>query len=593
MTGGTTLTQVGSDVTGLAYAPATNHWGSNQVVEYRGRLYFVHTGAGSNAIVSRYNPVTDAWDIVFTSPNTATGQGSGKRTGLFIANFPPRMFFFDFQDGVGDRLFYTDDGTSWTSGATISTTAQLGRAVLYRNKLYIPRTSNVMDIVDPALNTITRISNVAASSPNSGGMCVFRNRLYQVAQGGSSGDDQVLYEFTGGAWVSRATLLAVSSGAGTPDECYALAPIGNTKMVAITIGSTDGTNTTRGSRAFDLTPTGPTSFTVTDVTTPVIPSGLRAPQTATSQRWTTFVDNQTSPGSPAVFFWHLSSATAGTYSYYEYVDSSTELSPGSAGPNQDVVVPYLPNGGGDRIWDGSGSLDAIATNAVASPTLGHSRLTALCSGDTAGAGGMRTSVRLATIAALPANTPAGAGVGKTLTGNANGALSVDGTAVVNGDRILVKDEVAAANNGIYTVTDQGSGGAPFILTRATDFDQVSATEVAAGAWVRVTAGGTLSNTFWQMNQTATITIETTALTWAQLTTRFLRFWYSPNENANLVQGTLGGTPSGQAGQLTRNVNTIEGVIADGATTFTFDWNAGGDGQQNGAPEGAALRIGTT
>src|SRR3954469_12517197 len=62
----------------------------------------------------------------------------------------------------------------------------------------------------------------------------------------------------------------------------------------------------------------------------------------------------------------------------------------------------------------------------------------------------KASCRLATAAALPACTAAGTGIGKTLTGNANGALSVDGTAVAVGNRILVKDQVAGADNGIYT-----------------------------------------------------------------------------------------------------------------------------------------------
>jgi hypothetical protein len=84
------------------------------------------------------------------------------------------------------------------------------------------------------------------------------------------------------------------------------------------------------------------------------------------------------------------------------------------------------------------------------------------------------AVELATTAALPANTynNGTGGVGATLTANANGALSVDSTLTVAGNRILVKNEAAGANNGVYVVTQVGSGGAPYILTRATDFDSV-------------------------------------------------------------------------------------------------------------------------
>jgi len=84
------------------------------------------------------------------------------------------------------------------------------------------------------------------------------------------------------------------------------------------------------------------------------------------------------------------------------------------------------------------------------------------------------AVALATTAALPANTynNGTSGVGATLTANANGALSIDSTLTVVAERVLIKNEVAGANNGVYVVTQVGSAGTPYILTRATDFDSV-------------------------------------------------------------------------------------------------------------------------
>lgn len=78
------------------------------------------------------------------------------------------------------------------------------------------------------------------------------------------------------------------------------------------------------------------------------------------------------------------------------------------------------------------------------------------------------AVRLCTIAALPACTYANgaSGVGATLTGNANGALAdIDFTTPAAGDRLLVNNQAAPAQNGIYVVTQLGSAGTPFILTR--------------------------------------------------------------------------------------------------------------------------------
>lgn len=39
-----------------------------------------------------------------------------------------------------------------------------------------------------------------------------------------------------------------------------------------------------------------------------------------------------------------------------------------------------------------------------------------------------------------------------------------------GDRLLVKDQIDAIQNGIYIVTQVGTGSTPFILTRSTDGD---------------------------------------------------------------------------------------------------------------------------
>ena len=123
------------------------------------------------------------------------------------------------------------------------------------------------------------------------------------------------------------------------------------------------------------------------------------------------------------------------------------------------------------------------------------------------------SVVYATAAALPANTYNNGtlGVGATLTANANGALSVDGSAVTTSQRILVKDEVASANNGCYTVTATGSGGAPYVLTRATDFDTAGAGEIANNAYFFVTAGSTNIGSAYILSQTAAIIVGTTAL----------------------------------------------------------------------------------
>lgn len=101
------------------------------------------------------------------------------------------------------------------------------------------------------------------------------------------------------------------------------------------------------------------------------------------------------------------------------------------------------------------------------------------------------TVRLATAAALPANTAAGGpGPGRTLTGNAVGALTVDGTAVALNDLILVQNEVNQANNGVWQQIVVGTGGLPYVLLRVFNFDQALPGEIQVGATIAVTAGAT-------------------------------------------------------------------------------------------------------
>lgn len=129
----------------------------------------------------------------------------------------------------------------------------------------------------------------------------------------------------------------------------------------------------------------------------------------------------------------------------------------------------------------------------------------------------------ATAAALPAVTynNGSSGVGATLTANANGALVIDGYTFVSpgdvGKRVLIKNQASQAQNGIYTVTQVGNGGSPFILTRATDFDSSGSgvDQIDAGDFVLVTGGTANANTSWVQQTPLPITVGSTAIVFAQ------------------------------------------------------------------------------
>ena len=100
---------------------------------------------------------------------------------------------------------------------------------------------------------------------------------------------------------------------------------------------------------------------------------------------------------------------------------------------------------------------------------------------------VKESVRAATTADLGATYSNGTGgVGATLTANSNGAAVIDGVTLASGDRVLVKDQTNAEENGIYRVTNIGGASAVFVLTRTPDGDENS--EITGGAFTFVEEG---------------------------------------------------------------------------------------------------------
>jgi hypothetical protein len=143
----------------------------------------------------------------------------------------------------------------------------------------------------------------------------------------------------------------------------------------------------------------------------------------------------------------------------------------------------------------------------------------------------KASAKASTVSALPAVTAAGSGVGKTLTADANGALSLDGISVfvdidndggsanpvdsigTRASRVLIKDQVNAIDNGIYAVQDKGSAGTPFILVRSVDTDGTPASEVES-VFIFVREGTVNADTGWTMITDAPI-VDTSALDFVQ------------------------------------------------------------------------------
>lgn len=135
---------------------------------------------------------------------------------------------------------------------------------------------------------------------------------------------------------------------------------------------------------------------------------------------------------------------------------------------------------------------------------------------------------------------------------ANGS-SVDGVTLATGDRILLKDQTAGEENGIYTVN---ASGAP---TRAVDAD--SAAELV-GATVTVTEGTVNADRVYRL-VTDSVTLETTSLSWTQL----------GGAGTSYTAGAgLAESPAG-----TFNVTNTDGSITVGADTVSLASQVAGAG----------------
>jgi hypothetical protein len=204
---------------------------------------------------------------------------------------------------------------------------------------------------------------------------------------------------------------------------------------------------------------------------------------------------------------------------------------GLAGIGSDV---QFGKGGGRLVYDTTSSFFKFTTDGT---TLSQARVATTPSNANDAASksyvdstinglDVKESVHLATTAA-----------GTLASSFANGE-TIDGVALATGDRILIKDQTDASENGVYTVN---ASGAP---TRAADFDADS--EVTAGAFFFVEEGTTNGNNGFTLTTNDDITVGTTDLTFTQF-----------SGSGQITAGT-GMTKSGN----TLNVIGGDGIVAN-------------------------------
>jgi hypothetical protein len=113
-----------------------------------------------------------------------------------------------------------------------------------------------------------------------------------------------------------------------------------------------------------------------------------------------------------------------------------------------------------------------------------------------------------------------AGVGATLTNSGTqAALVLDSITMVAADRVLVSNQTDQTQNGVYTVTNIGSGSTNWVLTRATDADSYGPSDSDAlgeGDAFFIKEGNTNAGHLDVMTTSGTITFGTTNIVFSEV-----------------------------------------------------------------------------
>ena len=288
-----------------------------------------------------------------------------------------------------------------------------------------------------------------------------------------------------------------------------------TSINGLTISSSTGTLTIANGKT--LTASNTLTFTGTDTSSVAFGSGgtvayvadkLSAFAATTSAELAGVISDETGTGAlvfantPTLVTPVLGAATATSIT----ATSGNMVVNAAAGNNSVNLVPT-----------GTGSVDVAnkRITSVAEPTQSTDAATKNYVDAVKTGLDVKDSVIVTTTSNLTATYSNGtSGVGATLTNSSTqAAITIDSRVLVVGERVLVKDQTTALQNGFYKVTTVGTVSTNWVLTRTVDADEDS--EITPGAFTFVEEGTVGANNGYVCTNVGAITVGTTAITFVQ------------------------------------------------------------------------------